>query len=114
MRVAIHYPNEKSKKVKTLRFLRKNNIELNKITAIIDTAEDLIPKLKEFGNKLIELEYKNGKYSSESVELKYKKGFEILNRIFLKAIGEKNRAVVEFLRKNLTKEEIEFLKGVSK
>ncbi len=114
MKVGIIYPKEKNQKVKTLRLLKKENIEFNKLTAIIDTAEDLIPKLIELGNQFIEVDGKKSAKTAERSYLKHKKGFEILNRTFLKAIAEKNQDVMDFLRKNISKEEAAFLSEASK
>ena len=102
MRVGIAYPEEKYNKVKTLRLLRKNNVDMDKITALIDIPDNLVDMLEGLGNKILPIE-------EEGISDNYMKGFEILNRVFLKAIEEENKAVMEFLRKNMTEEEIKLL-----
>jgi len=114
LKIGIVYPKERNRKIKTLRLLKKRNIEMNKLTAIIDTAEDITNELIGLGNKLVDLEYSKEHNAKEPIDNKYKKGFEILNRVFLRAIAEKNSVVMNFIRNNLTKEEVDFLKEVSK
>ena len=107
MRVGIVYPQEKYNKVKTLRLLRKNKVDMDKITGLVDVPDNLVDMLEGLGNKILPIEEK---VASDD----YMKGFEILNRVFLKAIEDENKVVMDFLRKNMTDEEIKLLGEVSK
>ena len=107
MRVGIVYPQERYNKVKTLRLLRKNDVNLDKITALVDIPDNLVDMLEGLGNRVLPIGEKG---ASDD----YVKGFEILNRVFLKAIKEKNKDVMNFLRQNISKEETKLLEEVSK
>lgn len=108
MKIAVKYPENKVLKNKTRRLLQRNGIDFEKVTLIADINDkSLLMELEGFGNEVIEI--KNSETKSGKV-----KGFEILNRVFLKAIDEKNRSIMLFLRDNITKEDRELLKEVSK
>ena len=63
VKVLIIYPQDKSKKIYTGRFLKENNIDFQKVTMVADVPEQHIDRLKGWGNEVIPL---NG--SAEPIE----------------------------------------------
>ena len=56
VKIGIKYPKERKGKMATKRFLEKNGGEFEKISVIATVDSSIIPKLKELGNTIIELQ----------------------------------------------------------
>jgi hypothetical protein len=106
----ITYPKDQSIKINILYHLRNNKIELEKVTGIIKIPKEKEAELVELleGKGALVKKVTNGVHKPiENPKIHEK--YVILNRIFEKAITEKNMDVIRFLKSNLTKEEIKFL-----
>ena len=107
MNFGLIYPPEKSEKMRTKRYLDSKNIPTQKITALIEIpkgSETLKTDLEEIGNTLIPVA------GAAPIPDKTVNKFNILDRLFRKAIREGKKTVIKFLLTNLSEDEIKLLR----
>ncbi|NVM01403.1 MAG: hypothetical protein HWN67_03655 [Candidatus Helarchaeota archaeon] len=80
MKIGIKYPEDKVLKVKTMRYLNRNNIEIDKITGLLSSiSAEEINDLRSFGNEIVEL---GNESNSKQVDT-FKNAFMELDKLFL-------------------------------
>ncbi|MHA1277607.1 MAG: hypothetical protein ACTSQI_04975 [Candidatus Helarchaeota archaeon] len=109
MKFGLRYPPEKINKMRTKRLLEAKKIPKERVTALIEIPNDielLKNELEKIGNVLIPVD------GDTSTPDSVVKKFKILDRLFRKAIREKeeNPEVVNFLLANLSTDEIQILR----
>lgn len=118
MRYKLTYNMDKTLKIKTLRYLRSLNLNFERTTFIVDIPEEVsIKDMKIQKGSIIEKLVTKLENTLEPLNDDtnngYTIGFSILNRLFLKAIAEKNPEIIKFIRKLLTKKEGLYLESLS-
>lgn len=80
MKIGIKYPEDKVLKVKTMRYLNRNNIEIDKITGLLSSiSAEEINDLRSFGNEIVEL---GNESNSKQIDT-FKNAFIELDNLFL-------------------------------